>query len=266
LAVRRLDRQLTKSPKSCLAKKLDKRKRHLQTKIDGFLNGTPSSVASLAHKDQPHCSREQLDRDSDALGDEDDDNDDMDGDDEDTSEDEDDLEDHPGEPVKSSPGRHDAPEHIMLPLPSRLGLTRQEMESIAPTVEDEVTIRQSQAAEALEQLRLSLGIKSAIFRKQRGAERSYQKKTRALKAANTATAAVKQHARCYSLAHSALVQLGADKAILTRFPLLEKEDLRISRDVVEENRVGQRSEHVSWIWRLDIGKSLGENAWLEESE
>jgi hypothetical protein len=166
LEIRRLDRQLAKCPKSFLAKKLDRRKGYLQTQIDAFLNGMPSSVASLAHKDQPHCSKEQLDRESNALEDEDDNNDDMDDDDEDTSEEEDDFEDDPEEPVKSSPRRHDAPEHIMLPLPSRLGLTEQELETIAPIVEYEVTIRQSQAAEALEQLRLSLGIKSAIFRKQ----------------------------------------------------------------------------------------------------
>ena len=259
LEIRRLDRQLTKHRKSCLANKLYRRKEQLQTKIDAFLNGTPGFVASLANRDQ-------LDKESNALEDEDNDNDDLDDDDEDTFEQEDDLEDDPEEHVKSSPGTHDAPEHIMLPLPSRLGLTKQELEMISPIVEDEVTIRQSQAVEALEQLRLSLGIKSAIFRKQRGAGKSYQKKTRAQKAANAATAAVQKHAQCYSLAQSALVHLGADKVILTKFPLLEKDDLGISRDVIEENRVGQRSEHVSWIWRLDIGKSLGENAWLEESE
>ena len=229
-------------------------------KINAFLNGTPSSVASLAHGDQPHCSNRQLDRESNAWEDEDDEEE------EDTSEEEDDWEDDPEDPVTLPSGRHDAPEHILLPLPSRLGLTTQELDMITPIVDHEATIRQSQAAEALEQLRLSLGIKSAIFRKQRGAGKSYQKKTRAVKAANAVTASVLQHARCYRLAQSALVQLGVDKVILTKFPPLEKGDLGISRDVVEENRVGQRSEHVSWIWRLDIGKSLGENSWLEESE
>jgi hypothetical protein len=62
------------------------------------------------------------------------------------------------------------------------------------------------------------------------------------------------------------VQLQADDIILKKFPPLQKGDLAVSRDVVEENRLGQRSDHVGWIWRLDIGNGLGEDEWIQESE
>jgi hypothetical protein len=47
---------------------------------------------------------------------------------------------------------------------------------------------------------------------------------------------------------------------------LKKEDLKVSRDIVEENRTGQKSEHVSWIWRLEGMSMIGEDEWLKESE
>jgi hypothetical protein len=95
---------------------------------------------------------------------------------------------------------------------------------------------------------------------------SQYNKTRAWKAINAVTTAVQRHARLYGLAQHALVRLQADDVILRRFPALQKHDLAVSRDVVEENRLGQRSEHVGWIWRLDIGNGLDEDEWMQESE
>ena len=82
-----------------------------------------------------------------------------------------------------------------------------------------------------------------------------------------ASSAVQQNARSYGLAQHALVALQADAKTLKRFPAMTQGDhLAVSGDVVEENRIGQRSEHISWIWRLDIGKDLDEDTWMEESE
>jgi hypothetical protein len=53
---------------------------------------------------------------------------------------------------------------------------------------------------------------------------------------------------------------------MKKFPVLKREDLKMSGDIVEENRVGQRSEHVSWIWRQDHGEQAGKQALLDESE
>jgi hypothetical protein len=200
---------------------------------------------------------------------EDEDNNDEDGYDDETPEDEDELEDDDDintEDSIKSPVTHDQPENVMLPLPSHLGFKKQQDQTITALVEDEIALRQSQASQALEQLRLSLGLKSAIFRKKGAMPNSQYYKTRAWKAINAVTAAVQRHARLYGLAQHALVQLQADDLILGRFPALQKGDLAVSRDVVEENRLGQRSEHVGWIWRLDIGSGLGEDEWIQESE
>jgi hypothetical protein len=195
---------------------------------------------------------------------EDEDNNDEGQYDDETSDDLDELEED--EDTLKSPITHDQPENIVLPLPSHLGLHQQPDQTITALVDNEMALRQSQASEALEQLRLSLGLKLAIFRNKGAMPNSQYNKTRAWKAVNVVTAAVQRHARSFGLARQALVQLQADHSILRRYPALQKSDLAVSRDVVEENRLGQRSEHVGWIWRLDIGNGLGEDEWMQESE
>jgi hypothetical protein len=96
--------------------------------------------------------------------------------------------------------------------------------------------------------------------------KSQRTKTRAWKAVHDATAAVQQHARSYCLAQYAIIQLAANPSILSKFPPLQKQDLTLSRDILEENRVGQKSEHLSWVWRFDVGKDQDKDAWMDESE
>jgi len=54
----------------------------------------------------------------------------------------------------------------------------------------------------------------------------------------------------YKTARPAIGELGG-AADLKRFKEIQKSDLKMSGDVVEENRVGQMSSILSWIWRLD---------------
>jgi hypothetical protein len=254
-----------------LAKKLERRRSQLQTKIDAFLDKTPMALGNVSCEDQSPIPGQHLDQDY--YADEDgveDYNQHHDGDsDIDEDEDEDDYEeeinmmDH--HHIKPT-GTHCVPERICLPLPSHLGPTKDQDQTIAALIKEELIIRESQASEALQHLRLSLGMKSAIYRKVVSNAKSQQKKTRAWRAVGVASATVQQHAQTYCLARHALVQLHAHNTILKRFPPLHKGDLRVSRDVVEENRIGQRSEHVSWIWRMDIGQDDKKNEWMHESE
>lgn len=234
----------------------------MQRKIDAFLAKTPTALSSLLLQDQVAISgdsHQHLDDDDDDV--EDDVCDDVDAEDDITGDD-DDTEDH----MKSTPTTNHTPESIALPLPSHLGINKHQDPIMAALSADELIIWQSQAADSLQNLRLSLGMKCGIFRMMKSNPRSQRTKTRAWKAVDAATATVQQHARSYCLAQAAMVRLNADPSILTKFPLLQKQDLTVSRDIVEENRLGQRSEHLSWVWRLDIGKAQDKDAWMDESE
>jgi hypothetical protein len=158
------------------------------------------------------------------------------------------------------------PEQAFLPLPSHLGSGHFHNAHIAALADEEVHLRIDQASEALQQLQLSLGLKSALFKHSVALAKSQRTKTRAWRTLNAVDASVRRYAQQYRNAHQALVHLGASSSVMDKLPILKKEDLKMSRDVMEENRVGQRSEHVSWIWRLDHGSTIGKNAWLQESE
>jgi hypothetical protein len=109
-------------------------------------------------------------------------------------------------------------------------------------------------------------MKCGIFRTMKSNPKSQRTKTMAWKAVRDATAAVQKYAKSYCLAQNAIVQLTANPLILSKFPPLQKKDLTLSRDILEENWLGQKSEHVSWVWRLDIGKDSDKDTWIDESE
>jgi hypothetical protein len=181
-----------------------------------------------------------------------------------SEEDADDDEDSGGEDEDATLASH--PETAYLPLPSHLGHNHFKNPLIAALAAEEVELCMEQALDALQQLRLSLGLKSALFKNSVSVAKSQYTKTRAWRAINAVDVSVRCHAQQYCNAHQALVHLGASASLMAKFPVLRKEDLKLSRDIVEENRVGQKSEHVTWIWRVEGESMIGEDKWLTESE
>jgi hypothetical protein len=158
------------------------------------------------------------------------------------------------------------PEDAALPLSSRLRRSHFNNPDIRALAAEEVELRVKQASGALQQLRLALGIKSAFVKNRIRGANTQHTKTRAWRAFKPVQAAVIHHTQDYRIARQALVDLGASAAVLARFPVLKKEDCKMSGDIEEENRVGQRSDHVSWIWRLDCGDIMDKHKWQQESE
>jgi hypothetical protein len=158
------------------------------------------------------------------------------------------------------------PEKAFLPLPSQLGDHYFEDSIIAVLAAEEANLRGNQASEALQQLRLSLGLKSALLKTSVASAKSQKTKTRAWRGVKTVETNVRRHSQLYRRARQALLRLGAATSVMERFPDLKKEDLKMSSDVVEENRLGQRSDHVPWIWRVDCGSISDQDTLLQESE
>jgi len=63
--------------------------------------------------------------------------------------------------------------------------------------------------------------------------------TRAWDSIHRADNQIKAAVGSYWLAKGALESLGASKQLLDQYQDIQKEDLKMSRDIVEENRVGQ---------------------------
>lgn len=157
------------------------------------------------------------------------------------------------------------PEELQLRMPSTV------MSSIADItpefqrlVKQELDLRVGQANDALRKLRLAIGHKSLLFRTSVRKSKTNQTKTRAWSGVRGVEEKVKEHAACYRLARKALVSLGASADLLGRYKELLDEDLRVSADIVEENRVYQRNDSLPWIWRLEGQDMADGDDWMQE--
>jgi len=117
--------------------------------------------------------------------------------------------------------------------------------------EVEAELREGQANDALEALRAGLAEKSLRFRTEVKPAKSQRTMTRAWDSIHRADKQIRAAVQSYRLARSALEELGASSELLGRYKEIQRKDLKMSRDVVEENRIGQRSSELPWFWRLD---------------
>jgi hypothetical protein len=61
-------------------------------------------------------------------------------------------------------------------------------------------------------------------------------------------------------------RLGASEAELKDYKDLCLEHLRLSADVVEENRFGQRSDDLPWFWYQSGNQLEDQHGWMEECQ
>jgi hypothetical protein len=156
------------------------------------------------------------------------------------------------------------PEQLSLCMPSALGKTVIDGYDLGVLASQEIELRVGQANDALADLRVELGHKALLFRTKVRYTKNTKGKTRAWKEVIKSSMEVMKHVRCYERARRALVKLGADNEILQKYQDIKKEDLKISKDIVDENRFGQKNASLAWFWRLGPqGDAVG-NEWMEE--
>ena len=142
------------------------------------------------------------------------------------------------------------PEKVVLHLPSNFTLQQRKEYGLEMLGNIEYELREGQANDSLERLRECLAEKSLRFRKEVRPAKSHKKVTRAWDSVHRVDNQIRQAVVTYRTARQAIGELGGTKD-LKRFQEIRKSDLKMSGDVVEENRVGQRSSVLPWFWRLD---------------
>lgn len=161
-------------------------------------------------------------------------------------------------------------EQVMIWLPSSFTKSERVKMGLEQVATVEAGLREGQANDALEALQAGLAEKSLRFRTEVKPAKSQKTMTRAWDSIHRADKQIQGAVQCYRLAQSALEHLGVSSELLGQYKEIQKKDLKMSRDVVEENRVGQRSSELPWFWRLDRrwDKDRGEflkeckSAWL----
>jgi hypothetical protein len=68
----------------------------------------------------------------------------------------------------------------------------------------------------------------------------------------------RQHKQAYDRARNALMRLDIDGDYLSTLHAITPEDMKMSGDVTEENRMGQRSSTLAWFWRLGGDSAVDE--------
>ena len=142
------------------------------------------------------------------------------------------------------------PENVMLYLPSNFQLYQRKNLGWQELGDMELQLREGQANDSLERLRECLAEKSLRFRTEVRSAKGQKKMTRAWDSIHRVEDQIKQAVVAYRIARDAIEELG-EAADLERFQKITKSDLKMSGDIVEENRVGQRSSILPWFWRLD---------------
>ncbi|KAL6298289.1 hypothetical protein BKA93DRAFT_830835 [Sparassis latifolia] len=153
------------------------------------------------------------------------------------------------------------PENITLLLPSSLGIKQCKTVGWESIAQQELQLRVGQANDCLEDLRLLLGHKSLLFRTKFRHNKSQWHKTRNAAELRKIGQQERKIIRRYKRARKALICLGASEQLLTRYLDIQKEDMKMPGDIVEENRVGQRNDRLAWFWKL--GGENAQNAWGE---
>lgn len=160
-------------------------------------------------------------------------------------------------------------ENISLWLPSSFTKGERVQMGLTQAGEIEAELREGQANDALEALRAGLAEKSLRFRTEVRQARGQKSATRAWDSIHKADQQIKAAVRSYRLACTALKSLGVSSELLSQYKEIEKKDLKMSKDIVEENRVGQRSSELPWFWRVNgkwggkRGEILEECKWLK---
>ena len=154
-------------------------------------------------------------------------------------------------------------EDLSILLPSSLGWQWCVDHNLQALAEKEAKLQITQANDAIHSMRLALGFKSTLFRGQVRAANTQQTKTRAWDAIHSADATAHQHARNYSMAREAYLQIREAYPVGPDLPQLHVSDLHVGTAIINAAEVGQRNCQLPWIW--SFGRTGDEHGtWMHE--
>jgi hypothetical protein len=160
-------------------------------------------------------------------------------------------------------GRVDT-EYISLHLPSYLGRNWCDRNAAEDLAKAELRLREGQLNDSLHHIRIALGHKSYLFRNNIHPARMQRLKTSAWAEVHAVEATVQHHARVYTHAQKALVDLGASTSLLDRYKILRRQDLSVKTSVIAPHVPGQQNETLPWFWTMDVRRDADVWEWMED--
>lgn len=154
------------------------------------------------------------------------------------------------------------PEDIPIPLPSSFGGDWCVEHGVKSLAVKEAKLRHAQATDAIHQIRLALGFKSAMLRTQVQHAKTQRMKTRAWSTVHGMDTTVREHACVYSMAGDALRSLQNALKNFTELPPLHLDDLRVATHILGAAKEKQRNTQPSWIWSFGKTKEK-DGTWMD---
>jgi hypothetical protein len=154
-------------------------------------------------------------------------------------------------------------ENISILLPSSIGWEWCVQHGVRSLAEKEARLRHAQANDAIHSMRLALGFKSTLFRDQVRHANTQRTKTRAWDAIHSVDITVHQHARNYSMARDAYLNIQHAYEGGPDLPQLRSEDLRVNTAILGATQVGQRNAQLPWIWGFGLTVD-SDDTWMDE--
>ena len=147
-----------------------------------------------------------------------------------------------------------------LPLPSTFGCPQITLLGLAALAEKECKLREGQANDELRGLRMALGEKSFMFRKNVRLAESKLKKGRAWSKVHGVSRRVQAHRQVYNAARAAMVSLGCPAEMQIKYQVLRRDQLKISTAAVRggtgtgsaEAGSRRQDEPLAWFWTLNV--------------
>jgi len=159
-----------------------------------------------------------------------------------------------------------------LPLPSTFGFPRISQLGLDSLAEKELKLREGQANDELQGVRMALGEKSFLFRKDVRLAKSKLKKGRAWSKVVGIGRRVQAHRQLYNVSRAAMVSLACPVEMQTKYQVLRREQLRISTAAVRggtsigsaEAGSRRQDEPLAWFWTINVQADIAASDMLKE--
>ena len=172
--------------------------------------------------------------------------------------------------VRPPPAAVHTAETRPLPLPSKFGLSQISRLDLDSLAKKELQLREGQANDELHSVRMALGEKSFLFRKNLRLASSKFKKGRAWLKVHAVTRRVQAHRKAYNAARAAMVALGCSATMEMKYQVLQRNQLKISTAAVSggtgnaEGGSRRQNEPLAWFWTMNVESDIQASDMLRE--
>lgn len=146
----------------------------------------------------------------------------------------------------------DDAEKMAICLPSSFGSNTLKLPFMQTFLKQEIKLREGQANDALQGLRLALCRKSVLFQTDLWHQNTKKGKTRSWQEIHQVNRTAQHFVKIYNRARAWLLHLSAPAETMNQFQPLEKEHLNIKSTVINPTLRGTRDSSLAWFWTMDV--------------